>query len=467
MSIDTSTISARFQFRGNEIVGNPYNAALVLGDHPAFAGMLGWDEFHDQVVLWHEVPAEHGDMRPPRRGEPRPLDNIDLTAITEALNSCGLVKLSEGVVFGAVHRIARRRPYHPVKVYLEGLIWDGVERLGRPSGASTRSPGCVNAGAEPPLGHAEAVPSLESPLEGHVGHAGAVSWLTRYFGAEDGEYTRTVGRAPLLAMIARIYEPGCKFDYLTILEGVQGAKKSTCVSILASPWFSDSLPCDITSKDASIALKGLWGVEIGELSVFKKAEVEDLKRFISRTAEKYRPPYAKLEILQPRSCVFWGTTNDDTYLTDATGNRRFFPVRVKKLDEEALRADRDQLMAEALVAYRKGEPWWVGEEFEEKFARAEQAARMVEDPWQGKVSIYVKNRNRLTYSQIFESALGIETKDLNGLHKSRMARVMSALGWKFLQVAGTKVWVSPTREESPGVRERAGWRPFGEEAPAA
>ena len=178
----------------------------------------------------------------------------------------------------------------------------------------------------------------------------------RFLGVETStedqrRYVEAVSRLSLIQAVARVFEPGCKADSVVILEGSQGTGKSTCLSILFSPeYFGDQLP-PMTSKDASSYLRGKWCIELAELEYKRKTEIEAIKAFISRTHENYRPAFGREEITQPRTCVFWGTTNKDDYLNDETGNRRFLPIKTNEIDLVGMRKARDSLWGAAVNVY--------------------------------------------------------------------------------------------------------------------
>lgn len=226
--------------------------------------------------------------------------------------------------------------FHPVREYLSDLEWDGVSRVD--------------------------------------------SWLSTYLGAVGPEeYVSIVGRKFLLAAVARIFEPGIKFDYMMILEGGQGIGKSSTGKILAKDWFIDSLP-DLSDKEAALNLQGNWLCEMGELANLRKADVETTKAFISRDTDKVRPPYGRRSVELKRQCVFFGTTNaNKDYLKDKTGNRRFLPITVTNLDRESLIRDRDQLWAEAVYLYDMlGEPLYIGDDIK-SLVEEEQSDRVSYD----------------------------------------------------------------------------------------
>jgi len=174
-------------------------------------------------------------------------------------------------------------------------------------------------------------------------------WLKKNFGAEgNDDYLAQVFRKWVCAMVLRIIKPGAKFDWMPIFEGGQGVGKSSFGRLLVGDkYFLDWLP-DLNNKDSALSLQGIWAVEMGELTQFRKNELEAVKAYVTRTVDKFRPPHGRKNIEAPRRCVFFGTTNHETYLRDETGNRRFKPVKVGKLNFEQLKEDRLQLFAEAL-----------------------------------------------------------------------------------------------------------------------
>jgi len=245
--------------------------------------------------------------------------------------------------------VSSERVYHPVKEYLDGLSWDGVERLD--------------------------------------------TLLIDYLGAEDTPYVRAVTRKTFVAAVARIYEPGIKFDSILVLNGPQGIGKSTFFARLGREWYSDSLAIsDMKDKTAAEKLQGYWILELGELAGIRKMDVETVKSFVTRTDDKYRHAYGVNVESHPRSCVIVGSTNSDGgFLRDITGNRRFWPVRVlgggKYKPWDLI--DVDQIWAEAIERYRLGEELFLKGELAEE-AVSQQRDAMEADDREGLVAEYLE-----------------------------------------------------------------------------
>jgi predicted P-loop ATPase len=197
---------------------------------------------------------------------------------------------------------------------------------------------------------------------------------------------------------------------------------------LGGAWYSDNLP-DIRSsgKDVSQHLNGKWVVEVAELSALDKVEAAALKAFITRDKERYRPSYGRKEVIEPRQCVFIGTTNKKAYLRDETGGRRFWPVAVGTIDTDALIRDRDQLLAEALHLYRQGAQWWPDQTFEAEHIKPEQDARYEADAWEG---LFLLGRTEITVFEVARDCLGIETPRIGVADQRRISAALERLGWK-------------------------------------
>jgi predicted P-loop ATPase len=383
--------------REGEPRGNLANVMVALREDPMLSDRFAYDMMQRTPILLRAVPTKQidADESP---FHPRPIRDHDVTALQEALQLAGLERLTKDVVHQAVDLRAMERAFHPVKDYLTALTWDNTPRL--------------------------------------------KTWLHTYLGAENTDYANGIGTMFLVAMVARVFEPGCKADYMMVLEGIQGTGKSTACAILGGEWFSDSLP-DIRSagKDVAQHLNGKWLIEVAEMSALDKAEANALKAFVTRTSERYRPSYGRKEVVEPRQCVFVGTTNKAVYLRDETGGRRFWPEKTDIIDTAALTRDRDQLFAEALHLYRKGWRWWPSKEFETRHIMPQQGTRYEADAWEEAIEKFVDGFqqagvpthrsaiHQTTILQIAKEALFIDTGRIGTADQRRIAAILERLGW--------------------------------------
>jgi predicted P-loop ATPase len=378
-------------------IGNLHNAITALRYESSLAGMLKFNQMARAAFI-----SRPPDSMMPSEGYPHEIKDPDLTEIRHYLQEVvGMRTVPKETVAEAVDYVALDVCYHPLRDMLEALQWDGLPRLN--------------------------------------------TWMADCLGVEDNPYHTTVGRLFLIALVARIYQPGCKADYMVVLEGEQGKMKSLACEVLADPWFSDALPEDITSKEASQHLRGKWLIEVAEMHSFNKAEATHLKSFISRKTERYRPPYGRYEIDEPRQCLFIGTTNKELYLKDETGGRRFWPVKCISINLDRLKAIREYLLAEAVAAFKAGEQWWPDPTFEAEIIKPQQESRYDGDAWEEPIRRFLDGRlGTVSIMQIATGCLDYTEKSgpyttnatpINrlGTHdQNRIKIVLRDIGWERL-----------------------------------
>jgi predicted P-loop ATPase len=355
------------------------NAVTALRDCPAWLGALTYDAFGLETFL-DASPPWSTDLE----WQPRAWTSHDDLLATDWLQHQGIA-VSSATTAQAVELVAKDRQFHPVLDYLDSLQHDGTPR--------------------------------------------ASTWLSQYLGAAPTAYNQAVGRSMLIAAVARIRDPGCKVDTVPIFEGAQGALKSTAVKALFEPWFTDEL-ADLGSKDAAMQTRGIWAIEVSELDAMSRMEVSRIKAFISRTTDRFRPPYGNRIIESRRSCVFWGTTNAEGYLKDETGGRRFWPVKVGKIDVAGLRGVREQLWAEAQVLYAAGTPWWIVSPAIQSDAEEQQRDRYAGDPWDRAIADYVNGSvgGEVTIEQVLRFGVTLEIHRCGQPEMNRVARVLKSMG---------------------------------------
>ena|SRR5215813_411475 len=354
------------------------NVMSALRNDPSLVDSFAYDEMQRSTMLMQKEG---------RQIEPRPVEDSDVYRLQEFLQRAGLKNLGAETVHAAVEVRGRECAFHPVGDYLEALKWDGKARV--------------------------------------------KNWLPRYLGAPETPYTQAVGLMFLISMVARIFEPGCKADYMLVLEGPQAALKSTTCRILGGAHFSDNLPDVTAGKDVSQHLRGKWLIEVSEMHAMGRAEAALLKAFITRQVEQYRPSYGRREVIEPRQCTFIGTTNKQAYLRDETGGRRFWPVRTGGIEITGLKRDRDQLFAEAVMMCRNGVPWWPDRTFEQQHIATEQEARFEQDAWEENIEKYLASAPaKVTVGQVAREALYIENKHLGRAEQNRIVAILERLGWQ-------------------------------------
>jgi putative DNA primase/helicase len=383
---------------------NEANVITALSLDAAFTGALMFDEFSQEIIVARALPWD-----PAGTVHPRPWGEADDVRCAEWLQRHE-INVPPVVVGRSVVAVSRNIRIHPVRDYLEALAWDGTQRLD--------------------------------------------AWAVTYLGAEDTPLHRSMAALWMVSAVARIMQPGCKADHMLILEGPQGIRKSTALKVLASePWFTDEL-AELGSKDAAQQMRGIWIIEMAELDAIGQADVSRIKAFLSRTADRYRPPYERYVVTVPRQCVFAGTVNPDTYLRDETGNRRFWPLRCGDIDLDGLRRDRDQLWAEAVARYRAGATWWIEDRALVAEASAAQEARYQGDAWDARIERWLVSERRpvnvgvghfedwqerfvprpkpltdVSIGEVLEGALGIEAAKWTRADQMRVGAFFRARKW--------------------------------------
>lgn len=290
----------------------------------------------------------------------------------------------------AITRLAEEHGYNPIADYLNGLTWDGKER--------------------------------------------ASYWLQKVFGVPNTDLYQAFSRMFLISAVARALKPGSKVDTMLILEGPQGLKKSTAVQVLFGKEYVLNGLRVFHGQEAGLSVQGRWAIDLGELGGFGKADIRDVKHFLSMEIDNYRPLWGRSFVNRPRRPVFIGSTNEFDYLRDPTGARRFWSVPCRKVDIETLRDSRDQLWAEAVAMYSRGEPWWIDRDSVLWNAAADaQADRYAESVFAPAIGFYLNKaevaiKDCVTVADVL-SGIGLTIDK----HKANEAEVVNHLthhGWR-------------------------------------
>jgi len=366
------------------------NATRILERHPAMLGAFWFDEFLGRVLTTWDSPNE------PREWS----DSDDVRLALWMQRAISIGKMAVGTARDAVTAAAMQNRRNECTEWLRAQRWDGVRRLHQ--------------------------------------------FIAIGFGAEQNAYTEAVGRCWLVSMVARALNPGCKVDTMPVFEGAQGARKSSGLEALVGKrWFAEAAE-SVMSKDFFQTLQGKLLVEIAEMDTFSRAEVAAVKRVITCKVDRYRAPYGRRAEDHPRMCVFSGTTNEDEYLRDATGARRFWPVRCGDVDTEWLTKWRGQLFAEAVKLYDAGTPWW---DVPVDDARREQEQRRVSDEWEALFEHWLIGKFEVTIGEVLGDCLKIDADAWDKATQMRASAVLKALNWNRVTARRgdkvLKVWRHP------------------------
>lgn len=359
----------------DRVTASYWNAIQIVRNDDTFRAAFRYNQFSRRVEF---LDPETDDLRG--------LIDADLLNFRLYAASAYEVEFTTAMMADAVNQVAHEFKYHPVRDYLLGLKWDGLPRLR--------------------------------------------NLLTDYFRCDDEDgLSGIMGVRFMVGAVARVFKPGCKLDTMLIIQGEQGAMKSTALATLGGEWFSDAT-LDLKHKDASVAIEGVWLHEFGELESVRKADATLIKAWLSRRVERYRPAYARCAEDVPRQTVFVGTTNEGTFLSDKTGSRRFWVRTVPQgevCDIPAILRDRDQLWAEALDMYRGGCTWWLSSE--EDAIRADGAEQFrVRDPWEDDLNAMRSRLTGLTSAQILDE-LKVPMDRRSKAHEMRISAIMKAIGF--------------------------------------
>jgi hypothetical protein len=367
-------------------VPNMTNIKRVLCTEEGWRGTFAKSLFDEAV--WVRLP------------DTRQLTDDDVLKVMEVMQSDLFPSIGVETVRHGVQAAAAGNTFHPVREYLESLQWDGTPRAG--------------------------------------------TLFTTYFpcASEDPQYLRAVGEKFLIGAVARVMQPGCKVDTMPVIAGSQGQKKSSgLAALVGDQWYGNDMP-DMTQKDAKEWLRGKWMAEIGELSAMRGKDIEHVKNFLSTTSDSYRKSYGHVTQTYPRQTVFAGTVNGNEYLSDETGNRRFWPLQMIEgalVDVEGLARDRGLLWAEALHMYYSGTAWWF-DEGESATLSAQQAAARSVDIDETRVVEWLRGQEGPVTAggvalTLFADAPGNKSLSM------RVARYLQAAGWRPVRrVSGTKQW---------------------------
>lgn len=392
------------------------NVLVALRNEQYIGARIGLDAFRDELMI---APVDTEEWRA--------FTDADYVRLRWVLELKGFKPVGRELIRDTVCLVAEEHKFDSAIIWLESQQWDGVPRIEK--------------------------------------------FFSDYMGAEDNEYTRACSLYVWSALAGRVMSPGCKADMAPVLIGAQGIGKSTGVAALVPT--SDQF-CEISlvdrEDDLARKMRGRLVGEIGELRGLHSRELEAIKQFMSRTHEDWTPKYKEFNTKYPRRLVFWGTTNAEEFLADETGNRRWLPIRVSRIDVSRIRADVLQLWAEARDLFALCGVLYADAE---KLAAAVHAEHMIRDPWERRIEewlsekesdkeVGVSDRPRrarpFTMAELLEGALSFKTSQITRKEEMRAARVCNHLGLKrwLRRVDGEprKIWIDAEAEAEWDEKER-------------
>ena len=397
--------------KGNKVVKCFQNTLNFLRvPEGGFKDIFALSEFTGRYEYVAPAPWHKGKLP-----QTRSVGDMDLKLLKGYLALRHGYEVSVSEIEEAISNVAYYRRFHPVRQWLGSVKWDGVKRLD--------------------------------------------TWLHDFLGVADSPYSRACAAKVLCAAVARVYEPGVKFDHVLVLEGAQDVGKSTAIEILGGQWAADAA-VDPHNRDTIDMMQGRWIIELAEMEVVRKVDEDALKAFITRKKDLARLAYGRSTGEFPRQSIFIATKNpraDGTYLRDETGGRRWWPVRCtprhgavgSQIDFKGLKAARNQLFAEAVVRYLAGEKLYMETLELKDAAREEAAARLIVHEWTERITLWLAEQDRmpetrrdfLTTRDIFVDCMGGVDKHLDRRSTTAIASVLRTLGWHsgFKRIGGHTV----------------------------
>lgn len=366
-----------------DVITSPANLETLLEHHEGWAGVLAYDEMSYRALKLRAPPYRGGEA-----GEWSDADDT-WTAIWVERNYG--MRPKNTAVAQVVQSTAKRVRFHQVRDWLATLQWDGIERL--------------------------------------------PTFFSDFCGSAQTAYTAAVAKSFFISAVARAQRPGCKVDTMLVLEGPQGIGKSRLILALFSPKWHIEISYPPGSLDFFQSLRGTWVAEFGEMASFDKAETARIKQVLTQVQDTYRASYGHHSGTHPRQTVFVGSTNKREWGQDETGMRRFLPVECHEINVEGAEAVREQLWAEALTRFERGEPWW-----DIPDARAEQEARFDYDAWEELIAKWIEQRTKyegnsaFSVNDVYHEAIVRDASrtapPISRGDQTRIGRVLTRLGWQ-------------------------------------